>query len=146
MANRAEFDRLRMWLAGPVVAPGVQGPPRVVETFAVSGSREWTDPRPVTYVLDRVPLGATMFNGAAQGLDTMAARHWVARGGTVLPFPVTREQWRAFGRAAGNLRNERMLNRLPECLLAWHLGASPGTAHAIEYARSIEIPTFVFRS
>jgi hypothetical protein len=136
VSNRAEFDRLLLWLAGnPYLG-----------TFAVSGSREWADPRPVTYVLDRVPLGATMFHGAARGLDITAAMYWGARGGAVLPFPVTREQWRTIGRAAGNLRNERMLNRLPECLIAWHRGASPGTAHAVGYARSIEIPTFVFRS
>lgn len=145
-ANRAEFNRLRVWLAGPIVAPGVQGPPRVIETFAVSGSRDWTDPRPVTYVLNHVPVGATMFHGAARGLDTLASVHWLNRGGAHKPFPVTREQWRTIGRAAGTLRNERMLNQMPECLIAWHLGASPGTAHAIGYARSIEIPTFVFRS
>lgn len=43
----------------------------------------------------------------------MAAAHWIARGGAVLPFPVTREQWRTIGRAAGNLRNERMLGQMP---------------------------------
>jgi hypothetical protein len=143
--NRAELDRLRAWLA----APAVDSPPgygQLVETFAVSGSREWTDPRPVRFVLWHLPHAATMLHGAARGLDRMAAGYWSSLGGPVLPFPVRGEQWRTIGRAAGHVRNEIMLNRMPACLVAFHLGASPGTAGAIAYARSLGIPTFVFRS
>lgn len=145
--NRAELVRLRAWLAAPSASAGVvPGYGRLIETFAVSGSRGWTDPRPVRFVLWHLPRTATMLHGAARGLDRMAAGYWVSLGGPVLPFPVRDEQWRASGRAAGHIRNEIMLNRMPACLIAWHLGASPGTAGAIAYAGKLGIPTFVFRS
>lgn len=144
-SNHAELDRLRMWL----MAPAIDSPPgvgRLIHKFAVSGSRTWTDPWPIEYVLWRMPYGATMLNGMAAGVDTLARQCWERRGGVVDPVPVTGQMWRDLGRRAGIVRNEIMLNRMPECLLAWQQGGSPGTAHAIAYATKLGIPTFVFRS
>lgn len=64
----------------------------------------------------------------------------------MLPFPVTREQWRALGKRAGIVRNEIMINRMPEMVLVFIRDNSPGSSHAAAYARELEIPTFVFRA
>jgi hypothetical protein len=145
--EHAEVGRLCVLLLAPSTVAGViPGHGRLIETFAVSGSREWTDSAPVHFVLRHVPRGATMLHGAARGLDRMAATYWVGLGGPVRDFPVSRERWREMGPRAGHLRNEHMLNQMPACLIAWHLGASPGTAGAIAYAKKLGIPTFVFRS
>jgi len=142
--NRAEFEALLDWLSEPP-SLGAQYP-RLIETFAVSGSREWADPRPVHYVLWHMPHSATMFHGAARGFDRIAAAYWTSLGGLVRDFPVSRERWNELGKRAGHLRNEHMLNHMPACLIACHLGDSPGTAGAIAYAKKLGIPTFVFRS
>lgn len=39
------------------------------------------------------------------------------------------------GKIAGKVRNLRMLGRWPDLVLAFHDGASPGTAHTVQVAR-----------
>lgn len=149
-ANSAELGRFLEWLEAPVARRVTHShlprSCRVIDTFAVTGSRTWAQPRLVEYALGLVPAKARMLHGAARGLDTLAAAYWTQRGGAVEAFPVTNQQWRDIGRRAGIVRNEVMLNRMPDLLLAWIDQHSPGATHAVSYAKERGIPTFVFRS
>ena len=133
--NRAELIRLREWLAE-----------HSVETFAVSGSREWITWRIVWTALTYLPPGATMLHGKAYGLDCLAQAFWREQGSPVREFPATGRMWNELGNRAGIVRNEIMINRMPDVVLVFIRDNSCGSSHAAAYARELEIPTFVFRA
>lgn len=73
----------------------------------VFGSREWADEDFVRHVLRRLGPGHELIHGAARGADTIAARVAAELGWNVRAFPA---RWNEEGRAAGVLRNQRMLD------------------------------------
>jgi hypothetical protein len=135
LENRAELDRLREWLRE-----------HLVSTFAVSGSREWVAWRIVWNVLSYMPPDAVLYHGKAYGLDCLAQAFWRDRGGKVREFPATRRMWSELGNRAGIVRNEIMLNRMPDVVPVFIRDNSPGSSHAAAYARELGIPSFVFRA
>lgn len=146
LANREELDRLRTWLAGPMpeLPPGLGG--RVVESFAVSGSREWIEWRLVWNALYYVPPTATLLHGKAYGLDCLAQAYWRSQGSPVREFSATQRMWADLGKRAGIVRNEIMLGHMPDLVLAFIRDNSPGSSHAARHARELGIPTFIFRA
>jgi YspA, cpYpsA-related SLOG family len=141
-ANQLELGRLRAWLRDTALErPGWR-----VRSFAVTGSREWIDWRIVWNTLWCLPVEATLLHGRAYGLDCLAQAFHRERGGTAEPFSATQQMWGDLGKRAGVVRNEIMLNRMPDLLLGFIRDNSPGSSHAVAYARKLEIPTFVFRA
>ncbi|SRR5713226_671378 len=106
----------------------------------VCGSRHWTDWKLIETHLKMLPPGTTIISGAARGADQMAATIGAKLGLEVQESPA---DWAKFGRAAGYRRNLLMLKERPDLVIAFHLDASPGTAHAIENARKRGIPVEV---
>lgn len=102
---------------------------RVVSTASdhrvlVCGSRGWTDIVPIRRVLQRFARGTVVIHGGARGADTLAGRVAHALGHRV---EVYLADWQKDGRAAGLIRNQRMLDEgKPTCLYAFNLG-TPGT-------------------
>jgi len=115
----------------------------------VCGSRGWKDPLPINAMLagfdvlaegggDRV----TVIHGGARGADTLAKSLAVQWGLDVIDEPA---DWDTYGRAAGPIRNQKMLDKYqPDVVLAFRTyGKSTGTDDMVARARKAGIPTFV---
>lgn len=101
----------------------------------VTGDREWTDKEMIAHVLGLwVSSKDTVIHGAANGADTLAGKAAKALGATVIPFPA---DWDKFGKAAGPIRNRKMLDEKPDVVLAFHddLKNSKGTKDCCKEAR-----------
>jgi hypothetical protein len=108
----------------------------------VTGGRDYADARAVCDVLDQIHRQQgirRLAHGAATGADTLAKR-WAERVGVhPEPYPVTRADWKAHGRAAGPRRNGLMLRtERPDLLVAFPGG--PGTRDCCRQATALGIP------
>lgn len=106
----------------------------------VCGGRDFHDRDFVYSTLDamakRWPPDVVIIEGDARGVDRMAGYWARKRGLTNLKFPA---DWASFGRAAGALRNQRMLiEGKPDLVIAFPGGH--GTADMVRRARSAELP------
>lgn len=87
----------------------------------VTGGRDYHDMPAFTAAMARLPIRVTMvIQGGAKGADRLA-KQWASRNNIhcaeVLPL------WDAFGKRAGHLRNEAMLQLQPDYCLAMPGGA-----------------------
>lgn len=131
----------------------------------VTGSRTWIDRRTVRCALEhcdrtmRRPI--TLLHGdAPQGLDRMAAELAEGMGWTVEacaadwrvkpdtpPWAIrARADGVSYDVMAGLERNERMLDRGPDLVLAFNRGGSPGTTECVAGARRRGIRTVSYRT
>ncbi|MFB4280831.1 SLOG family protein [Nonomuraea sp. MTCD27] len=124
-------------------------PEEARKTFRVliTGSRTWLDPLPVhnalTQLLREHGALAVMHGACRTGADSYAAQ-WVAQAvrrspGNVVEIPVPAD-WETHGRKAGPLRNQWMVDLGHDLVLAFHDGASRGTADCIRRAEKAGIP------
>ncbi len=101
----------------------------------IAGGRDFNDypllERTVDQFLKDVRDEITIFCGKASGADSLGERYALARGYAVQYFPAL---WKKFGRAAGPVRNQEMVDRA-DALVAFWDGKSRGTAHIIGAAR-----------
>lgn len=116
------------------------------ERVLVCGDRNWRDRLFLCEVLDtfhRLLHFECVIEGEAKGADSMA-RQWAERARVpVLSFPA---DWQTHGKAAGPIRNGRMLAEgMPTLVLAFHddIEASKGTKDMVARARRANVPTFV---
>ena len=112
---------------------------RGTRSVLVCGGRSYRDVKMVNVVLDAIDLKAPIalvMQGAATGADE-CARAWAARRAVAcLSVPA---DWGRLGRAAGPLRNQRMLDDWsPSVVVAFPGGA--GTADMVRRARSGRVP------
>lgn len=109
----------------------------------VCGGRDYADFDAVRITLDelRVSKGVTVvIHGGASGADTLAGE-WAALRG--IPVEVFRADWKANGRAAGPIRNAKMLREgKPDWCIAFPGGR--GTADMAYRCRQAGVPTTVF--
>lgn len=97
----------------------------------VCGRRFWFDPARMARVLDQLPI-TTIINGGAPGTDAMASAYARAHGLTLIEVPA---DWDRYGRAAGPIRNQLMLDRhRPDLVVAFEGGK--GTYDMIRRARN----------
>ena len=113
----------------------------------VCGGRDYTDWRAVSDTLraihDQTPIGL-IIHGNATGADTMAA-HWALLAGVREACFTAR--WESEGRAAGPLRNQRMLDEgKPDLVVAFPGGK--GTADMVRRANAagVEVRNVAARS
>ena len=71
------------------------------------GSRDWLDPLPIAAYILALPSGSTVINGGANGADSLAANLAKDRGLDTHTFFADWDRW---GKAAGPLRNQQMLD------------------------------------
>lgn len=83
----------------------------------------------------------SIISGTARGADTLGERYAKERGIPVQRFPA---QWDKYGKRAGYLRNQEMLDHADGLIAAWD-GKSKGTAHMIEIAKQKGIPVRILR-
>lgn len=114
----------------------------------VTGSREWISLEIIAqafqYVLDTyhvTPAELTVVEGEARGADLECRVVAEALGMTVIPVPA---DWKHFGRAAGPIRNQQMLDEHPDIqlALAFHddLKNSKGTADMVQRVLKKRLP------
>lgn len=106
----------------------------------VTGSRTLTDANLVARVLERAADGAgsvTLVHGGARGADALAERYGRARGWSIERHNA---DWERFGKAAGMIRNSEMVRRGADVCVAFPVGESRGTRHAMRLAGRAGIP------
>lgn len=108
----------------------------------VTGSRTWADPVLYAALIEYTSPGDKLVHGGARGADTMAADVAERLGLVVEEHPA---DWRKWGNAAGPIRNTEMLTSGIDLVLAFQLGESRGTAHAIREAHRLSIPVVMWR-
>ncbi len=98
----------------------------------VTGGRDFTDAAMVQAALD--PLAAdieVLIEGGARGADTLA-REWAKAHG--IPWQTYEANWKRYGRRAGPIRNQKMLDEgYPDLVVAFPGGK--GTADMVRRAR-----------
>jgi hypothetical protein len=87
--------------------------PAVGPVVLCCGSRDWQDRATVLAWLQRFPPGTVVIHGAARGADTIAGEVAAELGFAVRAYPA---RWDSEGKAAGPLRNQRMLDSEPDIL------------------------------
>jgi hypothetical protein len=119
-----------------------------VTRVLVCGSRDWTDQGPIYAVLDGydhdpLEFGVTVINGGAPGADSIAKR-WAEL--NKVPCITCMADWKGQGKAAGPIRNGKMLGLHPDVVWAFvtkPLDESRGTADMVRRARAVGTPTYV---
>jgi hypothetical protein len=106
------------------------------------GSRTWKDAAKIAEQFDIVQP-TIVIEGEAAGADTLARLEAERRGIRVLPFDA---DWDIYGKAAGPIRNKRMLTEgKPDLVIAFHpfLRNSKGTKDMVLQAEKAGIPVKV---
>jgi hypothetical protein len=117
----------------------------------VTGSRAWPDPLRVAHELNQLYLehGAfTLIHGACSTGADEAAHQWCVTAGHDLGVTEVKyhAHWAEHGKAAGPIRNEKMIRGGADLVLAFPLFTSRGTRHTIDLAREAGIPVQEIRA
>jgi YspA, cpYpsA-related SLOG family len=103
----------------------------------VTGGRHYADEEQLNAILDEVHSNTVIdlvMHGNASGADTLA-KHWCrAHNVEHKPYPA---DWGKFGRAAGPMRNQFMVDDQPDVVIAFPGGK--GTGDAVKRARKKSI-------
>lgn len=111
----------------------------------ICGSRDWPYCDQIDALIQTFSADTVIIHGAGRGADLCAAYHARERGLVVLSFPA---DWDKDGKAAGPLRNQRMLDEgKPNIVIAFRrAGLSPGTDDMIARAQKAMLPVLVITS
>ena len=109
--------------------------------WLVCGGRHYNDRRTAFQELDRVAKAegpvSEVISGGAPGADALAVAWAQSRG---VPYRVFKADWGRYGRAAGPIRNQRLLDEgQPDLVVAFP--GSAGTADMVRRAKSAGVPT-----
>lgn len=111
----------------------------------VTGSRNWTLIGVIVAALEPLhrnfPYAVLVSGACPTGADRIAEDVWESLGGTVERHPAN---WEKYGKAAGPIRNEEMVDLGADVCLAFPLPGSRGTVHCMQAAREAGIPVRVF--
>lgn len=115
------------------------------QVVLVCGGRDYDDEAHVSRILDVAhdanPI-VLLIHGGARGADSLAKR-WAEREG--VPAREFIADWTLHGKAAGPMRNQRMLDEgKPHMVIAFPGGR--GTADMVERAKRERIPVVTVRS
>jgi hypothetical protein len=83
----------------------------------VCGDREWTDILPIALRLVQLPEDAVIVHGDCRGADRLAGNEADLIGLTVESYPA---DWKRYGRGAGPIRNQQMLDSGIDLVIAFH--------------------------
>ena len=109
----------------------------------VCGDRNWDDYWAIYDVLYRLDRSSVIIHGAANGADSIAGMVGNALGFEVIPV---RAEWDKYGKAAGPIRNKKMLDMEPSLVLAFHkdIENSKGTKHMVEIAKEKGVQVIIY--
>lgn len=113
----------------------------------VCGDRNWNNMNIIERELRKLPSDTIIIHGAAKGADTIAKFVAERIGLEIINegkgFPA---DWKRYGRAAGPIRNQQMINEgKPDLVLAFHenISESVGTKDMVERARKSRIKVLI---
>lgn len=117
----------------------------------ITGDREWSDTLKMIEVLSQFPAGTIIIHGACRGADNMAHAIGEELGFVIRNYPAS---WHEFGKRAGVLRNQAMLDlehleHEPfDLCLAFHnnIRSSKGTRDMMSRANAAGIETRLIQS
>jgi YspA, cpYpsA-related SLOG family len=118
----------------------------------VTGDRGWTNEELVDLVVSRLPANSIVVHGACSGADEISGCLASKRGHEVREYPA---DWKLYGRAAGGIRNQEMLDREHranepiDAVFAFHealYDRSRGTLDMCKRAEKTAIKIFVVTS
>ena len=96
----------------------------------VCGGRNYSDRQAVDATLDQLDV-AGLIHGGASGADSLGEQWARCRG---VPVEIYRADWQRYGRAAGPIRNQRMIDEgWPDLVVAFPGGK--GTADMVQRAK-----------
>ena len=103
----------------------------------ITGSRDFNEPNRMRAILASLPPNTVIIHGGARGADSMADELAAA-----LSFPIRKypADWTRYGRRAGTLRNQKMLDEeKPHLVIAFPLPSSRGTWDMVRRAEKEKI-------
>lgn len=107
----------------------------------ICGSRDWVDTGyQIFRFINRLPEDCVVIHGGARGVDSMAGEIATFLGLSVMEFPA---DWKRYGRAAGIIRNQQMLDEgRPNTVVYFHedLANSRGTKDMVTRAQRAGLP------
>lgn len=110
----------------------------------IAGSRGFTDYELLREKCDKFFSSRKpthIISGSAKGADLLGQRYADERG---IPCILMPAQWDTYGKRAGFIRNQQMLD-LADATIAFWDGASSGTRHMIAITRQAGLPCRVIR-
>lgn len=109
----------------------------------ITGSRTWTDFETITTALAELGENHVLISGnCPQGADLMCEKAAEKLGWALELYPA---DWDKFGKSAGFIRNEIMVNKSPDICLAFIHNKSKGATGTVNLSKKAEIPTMVYR-
>lgn len=121
----------------------------------LTGSRTWDDAATIREALEAVAAGAaearvevvTVVHGACPNGADEIADQWVRwyRGETLVLAERHPALWQRYGKRAGIVRNEQMIAKGADLVLAFIRDDSPGATHCAELAAEAGVPMRLFR-
>lgn len=110
----------------------------------VCGSRHWKDKEYIHSILSKYPEETVIIEGGCRGADSLACEVALHLKFDVMTFYA---DWKRLGRAAGPIRNQRMLKEGdPDIVIAFHRNVedSKETKDMVKYAESKGIPVTIY--
>lgn len=100
----------------------------------ICGDREWSDEKSIRKRIEKIPKGSTIIHGAARGADSIAGNIAEELGFKVISV---KADWKKYYRAAGPIRNRKMLDMKPDLVIAFHsnIEESKGTKDCVTEAK-----------
>jgi predicted Rossmann fold nucleotide-binding protein DprA/Smf involved in DNA uptake len=108
--------------------------------LAIIGSRTFNDYNILKEICDKLNIDE-IISGGAKGADSLAERYANEKN---IPITIFYPDWNKYGKRAGFLRNNTIINYSDEVLAFWN-GISKGTNHSISIARKQNKPVTVIR-
>lgn len=113
-----------------------------------SGSRNWKDESVVFECLKKIistygENEITIVVGGAKGLDTIVENISRSLG---LNVEVFNANWNLYGKRAGPIRNQKMLDSGADLVFAFPEKESRGTRHMIDISRKAGVKTIVYEN
>lgn len=105
------------------------------KAIIICGDRHWEDEKTIFLYIGTLPPDTRVITGGAKGADTIAenTRVWHGLDGKVYPA-----NWTMFGKAAGPIRNRRMMeDENPYLVVGFHnnISRSKGTRNMLLLAK-----------
>ena len=108
--------------------------------LAIVGSRDFTDYRRLSRIIDKVKGEITLIvSGGARGADTLGERYAKEKAIPYLIFPAN---WDKYGKQAGILRNQDIVDNA-DAMVAFLAPESKGTRDSIKRAQAKNIPIHI---
>ncbi len=107
--------------------------------FAVVGSRNIQDYQMVKEILDNYDI-SLIISGGAKGIDTLSEQY---ANDNNIPTKIHYAEWEKFGKSAGMIRNEYIINDADKIIAIWD-GFSKGTKNSINHAKRLKKPLFLY--